>query len=436
MTVVNTPPIVRRNIHTYPFKYSFTDAEEFFAPSLGSIYIHIPFCTKKCHFCEYVVTTSPDLDLRASYVDALCKEIKRFTEIGCFPKYRIDALYIGGGTPGLLEGKQLARILDTCRETFEFTSTAEIGVEFDPACVSLDKLNTLTDAGFDRLSVGVQSFDEEVLKINNRPHELADIRNAFDAIAKSSFTHTNVDLIYPLVGGTMENWVDSVDAAIELSPACVTAYPLEVWPGTPYHKWLSEKKHALPTYEVELEMSVLAYDKLESAGFKRRSSSGYYHPDRTERYCHFLDYYWRTWPMIGFGVSSKSVVGDRLYTNVRSIGEYIERCNAGQDVLSFSTRMTRDQEMKRVIIRGLKMCDVDKAAFRDRFGVPMESVFGTELDQLVNAGWLTSDDEKIELTREGQKYGRSVYALFYTEEDLREPNEGEVQFGISDLITD
>lgn len=426
---------IRRNIHTYPFKYKYLDSAEFFAPEKASIYIHIPFCETKCHFCDYVVYTGSTSDARSAYVDALCKEISRFPQNRAFPGFVIDSIYVGGGTPGVLTGQQLVRILQTCRDTFpEFTDECEVAVEFDPGCVELEKLQEIYEAGFTRFSMGVQSFSPEILKQNNRPHNLDHVYAAWDAVQKSGFTHTNIDLIYPLIDLDIKTWQSSVEEAVRLKPACITAYPLEVWKNTAYHHWLTKNKKQLPPAQVEVEMCRMALDIMEAAGYRRWSTTGYYHPERASRYCHFLDYYWRSWPMIGFGVSSKSVIHNRAYTNVRSITDYTKRLAADESVLDFATFMSKRQEMLRVMIRGLKVCEVSKVDFYDRFGVEMESVFSREVQELVDRGFLINAADHVSLTREGQVFSSNVYEEFYTEDDLRDPEEGEVQFGISDLV--
>ena len=426
---------IRRNIHTYPFKYEYVDDKHFFAPDTAVIYIHIPFCNTKCHFCDYVVYTNTSQDLREEYVQALCKEISAFPENRAFPSFRIDAVYVGGGTPGLLTAEQLTRILDTVRATFEMEADCEVAVEFDPGCVERDKLKAVKDAGYTRMSIGVQTFSEELLKANNRPHDLASVYAAWEAIEDVGFEHTNIDLIYPLIGLDLATWRDSLSQAIGMAPTCITAYPLEVWPKTAYHNWLIGKHNeTLPEPVEEMEMCQLAFDMLEQAGYRRYSTSGYYHPGRFDTYCRYLEYYWRTWPLIGFGVSSKSVIYDRLYANIRPIKKYIERVNAGESILDFATRMNRDQEMRRVMIRGLKMCEVSRADFRARFGVPMETVFGREIEDLIARDLIAGTEEDIHLTRRGQMFSTNVYETFYTEDDLRKPEEGEVQFGISELV--
>ncbi|MBV9427098.1 MAG: coproporphyrinogen III oxidase family protein [Bradyrhizobiaceae bacterium] len=426
---------VRRNIHTYPFKYSHLKPEQFFTKDRAVIYIHIPFCNTKCHFCDYVVYINSSGDLRAAYVDALCKEIETFAHNRVFPAFAIDAVYIGGGTPGVLSAPQLIRILETLRANFEMAPECEIAVEFDPGSVTAEKVEALRAAGYTRMSMGVQCFDEDVLKQNNRPHNLEDCFRAWEAVSRAKFEHTNIDLIYPLIGLDMVKWEESLRQAIAMNPTCITAYPLEVWPKTAYHQWLFIKKtKRLPGVGLEVDMCMLALDMLEEAGYRRFSTTGYFDPRRCDTYSRYLEYYWRTWPLIGFGVSSKNVIHDRLYTNIRSITEYLRRIEAGKSLMDFATRLTKDQEMRRVMIRGIKMCEVSKPAFLERFGVPMETVFGQEIAGLVERGLVEDTDTSVRLTREGQVFSSNVFEAFYTDDDLRPPEHNEVQFGISELM--
>ncbi|HWN43546.1 MAG TPA: radical SAM family heme chaperone HemW [Thermoanaerobaculia bacterium] len=425
---------VRRNIHTYPFKYTRIEGEEFFTPAPGVLYLHIPFCSTKCHFCDYTVYTNKSAETKARYVEALCEEIRRFPEHPTFPRFRIEAIYFGGGTPGLLEAQQLLKIFATCRETFDLSDDCEVGLEFDPNCVSYEKVQALQEGGFNRLSVGVQTFDDRLLAQSNRPHNAASIYRAFEAIQRSGFKHVNLDLIYPLPGLTMEIWEDSVQQAMAFEPACLTIYGLEIWPGTAYYNWLEKGKLPLPAPEDEAQMYLYAMEQLEGAGFIARSNSGYYHPERANRYCRFLDFYWRTWPMIGFGVSSKSVVQDHLWVNVKPLGEYFERLENRRSVMDFATYLSKPQEMRRVMIRGLKMCEVSKLEFLERFGVEMESVFRAEIDSLAEDGLVVNAEDRVYLTHKGRVYGTNVYERFYTQDDVRPPMPGEIQFGISHLV--
>ncbi len=425
---------VRRNIHTYPFKYNRTPTEEFLGADKAAIYVHIPFCKKKCHFCDYKTYTNTSAEFREEYISALCKEISRFNKIPCFPSLKIDALYIGGGTPSLLSTEDIIRILNTCKQAFDFADDIEIAIEFEPSNASLEKLTIIRENGFNRLSIGVQSFDDELLKCNNRSHNSEDAIAAFETAKKAGFEHINIDILYPMFNQTMAHWENTVSNVIKLEPTAITAYPIEIWPETAYNVQLKKNKNTLPDFELETDMTRYAFDKFELAGYQRCSTGGYHKPEMSTHYCKFLKYYWRSLPMLGFGVSAKSAIYDRLYTNISSVEEYVERINDHKDVIDFSKKMSRVEEMRRVVIRGLKMCEVSKIDFEARFGISLDSIFETEINGLIQDGYIENSAEFIRLTREGQVFDRTVYSVFYTDDDLRPPKEGEVHYGLSEPL--
>lgn len=426
--------ITRRNIHTYPFKYQYVDYNDYFNLESSVLYLHIPFCIQKCGFCDYTVYINKSADVREQYVQTLEREIRAFPSHGSFPKFSVDAIYFGGGTPGILESGQVVRLLQTCRETFHVNADAEICLEFDPPTVTAEKVETLGAAGFNRFSIGVQAFDDDLLRLCNRSHDLATAERAYQIVRSAGFTHVNLDLIFPLPSLTLETWKRAVNRAIELEPGCLTTYGLEIWPKTSFHHGITNDTLFLPSQQEEQDMYAFAIDALEAAGFQRASSTGYYHPARSPRYSRFLEYYWRTWPMLGFGVSAKSVIHERLYTNVKGIKKYQELVEQGQIPLDFATFLTKEQEMRRVVIRGLKMCSISRGDFRNRFGVDIDMIFGTQLAALANEGMVVDQAGDIVLTRKGQIFSTNVYERFYAAEDLTPPKPGEVKFGISELV--
>lgn len=425
---------VRRYIHTYPFNFSRFGADEFLSPSAAAIYIHVPFCATKCHFCDFTVYTNKNEDVREKYVRSLCVEIQRFSHLRTFPEFKIEAVYIGGGTPGLLTGEQLVRLLQTCRDNYRISDGCEIAVEFDPSTVTAAKLDQLREAGFNRISIGVQTFDDKLLVQVNRTHDVATVLAAFEQVKRSGFTYSNLDLIYPLPGLTQEGWKKSVQQALAIEPACISLYGLQIWPGTAYYNWLKNDKLPLPTAADEVEMYLYAADLLESRGFLPGSTNGYYHPDRADSYCRYLDFYWRTWPLLGFGVSSSSAVHNRLWTNIKSIGEYVRRIEADEMPIDVGRFLTKPEEMRRVLIRGLKACEVSKEEFRSRFGVDMEMMFETQIRSLVRQGLIDDEPGRIVLTRRGRAFGPNVFEEFFVPDDLQPPHNDEIRIGVSTLV--
>jgi oxygen-independent coproporphyrinogen-3 oxidase len=425
---------LRQHIHTYPLKFDVADGADVFPLERAALYVHIPFCSTKCHFCDFAVYVNRSTDARASYVDLLCREIETFARLRAFPSYRIEALYFGGGTPGLLTAEQLIRILDACRAVYPFEPDAEIAVEFDPSSATTEKLVALREAGFNRLSIGVQSFDDAVLHHSNRPHDREAIYRACASAAVADFPNVNLDLIYPLPGVTHEVWMDSVQRALDLAPSCLTLYGLELWPGTAYHKWVTDGRIELPPSCDEVRMYEEAADLVEASGFVPASTNAFRHPGRTPRYSTFLDYYWKTLPLLGFGVSARSAAGGRLWAHTRDLSAWSRMVSDGKPPVDFYTRLTRRQEMRRVMLRGIKTLAISRAEFVERFGVPMESVFDTELRGLAAAGLIRWEADRVALTRKGRAYCTNVFDRFLTEDDRTPPAEGQVQWGLSALV--
>lgn len=423
----------RRMISKYPFKYEKMASQEFFSKEKASVYIHIPFCVKRCHYCTYVTKTGSSEAEREEYVCALINDIENYDKEHIFPEYEIESIYFGGGTPSLLTDDQIARILAALRNRFSVTvPLCDLCMEFDPSTVTDEKIEIFKKHGFTRLSIGIQSFDDEVLKVSNRSHSAQTACNAINTIKSHGITNFNIDLIYPLQCQNMSTWKEDLVKAISMEPAEITAHVLEVWPGTKIEQMVKEGIYHLPSFEEEIQMTNEAYDILENAGFKRWSNCGYYHPKRSRHYSLFMDYYWRTWPMIGFGVSAQSVVGKKIWTNTPEIKEYINMVNIGQSPMNVCTTMTTRQEMLRVVIRGFKACYIDKHDFYNRFGCELRDVFREQFEYLVNKGWVFETKDRYELTREGQVFDRDVYTVFYTEDDMTAPQKkNEVWLGLS-----
>lgn len=420
-------------ISKYPFRYEKIDETLFFTREKASIYIHIPFCLKRCTYCTYVTTTKSTICEREKYVDALIKEILNFDKEHIFGDYSIESIYFGGGTPGLLTDNQISRILNAIRERFKVEDPLkDLCMEFDPSIITDEKLDSFKKHGFTRLSIGIQSFDDDVLIASNRSHDANCAREAVKKIKQHGITNFNIDLIYPLQCQNISTWKEDLLEAIAMEPADITAHVLEVWPGTTLEKLVKEGVYKLPSFEEEIKMTNQAYDILEEAGYKRWSNCGYYHPQRTSHYSLFMDYYWRSWPMIGFGVSAQSVVNKKIWTNTPEIDDYIELVNSGKSPMNICTTMSTRQEMLRFIIRGFKACYLSKIDFFNRFGVEITDVFQNELDYLFNKKWIFETEDTIELTRDGQVFDRDVYTVFYTEDDLKVPEkENQVWLGLS-----
>src|SRR6266516_4149498 len=384
----------RQAIHTYPFKYKPMTPEEIFRPQQAAIYIHVPFCVKKCHFCDFVVRTNSTEDVRQRYVDAVCDEIRLFAEGHSFGNLAIDAIYVGGGTPSLLSEAQLLRVIETCRDHFTVLDGAELTVEFEPLTVSAAKVKALRAGGVNRASMGVQSFENELLVASNRSHKAADVHVALNVFAAAGLNNVNVDLIYPLPGMTWGMWASTVQRTLSVHPAAVSLYALEIWPGTPYDSWNSAGKLGLPGPDTEVAMYLHAARLLEEAAF-----------------------------------------AEQLWRNCNSLTSYLAAVSQGRLPVDLGCVMTKQQEMRRFMIRGLKTCELAKADFMARFGVEMHQVFGDQLARLATEGALVETDDAVKLTMNGRAFAPNVYQHFYTHSDLGKASPGEVTYGVSSWST-
>lgn len=421
----------RQAIHTYPFRYRPMTAEEVFRPHSAALYIHVPFCARKCHFCDFTVRTDSTADVRQRYVDAVCKEIDLFARANTFGALSVEALYIGGGTPSLLEAGQLTQLVDACRDTLAVADDAEISIEFEPCSVTEEKVASLDGAGMTRASMGVQSLDDALLAASNRAHRAADVYRALDLFRAVGVRNLNLDLMYPLPGMTEATWSATVDRIAAIHPAAVSLYALEVWADTAFGRWNAAGRLALPGPDTEVAMYLHAVRLLEAAGYVAESVNGYVDHDLARSYCRYLDFYWRLRPLIGFGVSSRSAMGNQLWRNCTGLADYFAAIDDGRLPIDLGCTMTRQQEMRRFMVRGLKACAVAKADFVDRFGVAMDDVFGAELGSLLEKEAVVDRDGVVSLTHAGRAFAPNVYQHFFTDADLGSAGKDEVLYGVS-----
>jgi oxygen-independent coproporphyrinogen-3 oxidase len=386
--------------------YRPVDSGTFFAEPDAALYVHVPFCTKKCHFCNFAITTTHNDDLRERYVRALIREIEAAPDSVPVPNSRVSAISIGGGTPALLESEQLARILDALRGTFPIATDAEVGVEFDPATVTPTKARELVDAGFTRFSVGVQSFENDVLDRANRAHDADRAREALDVLGaehRERRAFVNLDLIYPLPGLTGDAWLEGVGHAAGLTVDAVTLYGLEIWPKTVFHHWRDNGRLGLPERDEEVRYHLRALELLRAAGFRPGAASAWLSPDSSGPYCRYLDVVWSGQPVLGFGVSSRSTVGARSWNNVSSIAGYVQAVDERRLPIESGCHRTAAQSMRQHVIRGFKRGYIDPDAFAAEFGEPLGAVFPSQIGAVLAAGLVSErDDGILELTDEGR----------------------------------
>ena len=290
------------------------------------IYVHVPFCRSKCQYCDFYSLTTKDDNLLDGYLDAVCDHIKEAGPLA--PNYKVDSIYFGGGTPSFFGADGLAIILTAIRRCFDVTADAEITFEANPDSVNDKLLHRLRAEGFNRVSLGIQCDNDEILKRIGRPHTYAQAVSAFQRIRKAGFRNISVDLIYGLPGQTLQSWQDTLDHVLQLNPEHISCYGLKLEEGTTLYEY---REYAnLPDDDLQADMYLAAVETLRGRGFKQYEISNFCRKGLQSR--HNLKY-WTGGEYLGFGPSASSDFAGKRFTLVRDLHTYILGIREGGEVM-------------------------------------------------------------------------------------------------------
>ena len=290
------------------------------------IYIHVPFCRSKCEYCDFYSVTTKDARLMDQYLHAICAHIKEAGQLA--PGYLVDTVYFGGGTPTFFGADGMAAILTAVRKNFDVASTAEITFEANPDSVSDRLLRRLRNEGFNRVSLGIQCDNDEILKKLGRPHNYEQAVNAYKRIRKKGFKNVSVDLMYGLPGQSLGDWIKTLEHVLELMPEHVSCYGLKVEEGTPlyeYHEFCN-----LADDDTQAEMYLAAVDILKECGYRQYEISNFCRKGHVSR--HNLKY-WQGGEYLGFGPGASSDFGGRRFSIIKDVKGYIQGIRTGGQVL-------------------------------------------------------------------------------------------------------
>ena len=290
------------------------------------IYVHVPFCRSKCQYCDFYSLTTKDDNLLDGYLDAVCDHIKEAGPLA--PNYKVDSIYFGGGTPSFFGADGLAIILTAIRRCFDVTADAEITFEANPDSVNDKLLHRLRAEGFNRVSLGIQCDNDEILKRIGRPHTYAQAVSAFQRIRKAGFRNISVDLIYGLPGQTLQSWQDTLDHVLQLNPEHISCYGLKLEEGTPLYEYRDYAN--LPDDDLQADMYLAAVETLRGRGFKQYEISNFCRKGLQSR--HNLKY-WTGGEYLGFGPSASSDFAGKRFTLVRDLHTYILGIREGGEVM-------------------------------------------------------------------------------------------------------
>lgn len=372
--------------------------------SMG-IYIHIPFCAKKCEYCDFLSGPAGGKEQRA-YVQALLKEI-RAAEEG--QGRSVSSIFIGGGTPSLLKEDLLGSILNEIYKKFNLEPGAEISIEVNPGTVSSKKLEAYRRMGINRLSIGLQSTDDRELKTLGRLHNYAQFLETYQAAGNAGFDNINIDLMSALPDQTYEGWVANLRRTAELSPAHISAYSLIIEEGTPF----AMRELNLPDEETEYRMYEDTAAILEEYGYEQYEISNY---AKKGRRCRHNVGYWTRCDYLGLGLGAASLWGKKRFSNTADMEEYLRNSAFPERIRLMEPVLSREDEMAEFMFLGLRMTEgVSEAAFRQGFGVEMREIYGEVLKKYTGMELLEEKDGRIFLTRKGIHVSNSVMSDFLLE---------------------
>ncbi|MFI5251587.1 MAG: radical SAM family heme chaperone HemW [Bacteroidota bacterium] len=362
---------------------------------MASLYLHIPFCEKKCLYCDFY--SIENHSMMEEFVQALKKEIILHQEYKQFEK--IDTIFFGGGTPSLLSPDSIGDIMQHLHSTFNINSNAEITIEANPGTVDLSKLNAYRSGGINRLSLGVQSFYNDELKFLSRIHSVDDAKQAVRWAQEAKFDSINIDLIFALPGQSLDRWKDNLRQAIDLGTQHISAYSLIVEDNTPLARMVKAKVVSPLPVESEAEMFEFTMDFLAKNGFEHYEVSNYSKPGFA---CRHNCNYWNHTNYLGFGPSAHSFWTDRRWWNIANVQTYLKQISQGVLPHAGDETLSPSQLFNEKIMLGLRSGGVDIVEIQSEFGIDLLSnEQGLILNQLLSEDMAILEDSTIRLTRQG-----------------------------------
>lgn len=376
------------------------------------IYIHIPFCYKKCFYCDFVSYENKE-DIIEEYIDALCMEILQNAEI--LSEYTISTIYFGGGTPSYIDSKYITKVMDTLKLfVTDASSLKEVTIEVNPNSASLEKLTDYYNSGINRLSIGLQSTHDKILRNIGRTHSFKDFKSTLENAKNAGFTNVSVDLMYPLPGLNITSFKDSLSSIMKLKDEYnirhVSVYNLEVHENTRLDFLLKEGFVSLCNEEEEYEMRKELNDILEKNNFKKYEISNYATPrfESKHNLC-----YWNQEKYLGFGVNASSFFNLKRYTNTKDIAEYINGIKNNQNIIAESEELDRLALMKEYVILKLRLkSGINKNEFKEKFNIDIYDIFNTEFTSLKNNKLVIEGEDRIYLSKRGEEVANIVWEMF------------------------
>ncbi|MER3416041.1 MAG: coproporphyrinogen III oxidase [Gemmataceae bacterium] len=368
------------------------------------LYVHIPFCRRRCKFCYYRVYTDKNARDVERYLEAVVREVHRYAEAPAVRGRLPEVVYFGGGTPSYLSVGQLRRLIGALQAAFPWTQVREVTFECEPGTLQEAKVHVLKELGITRLSLGVENFDDHILEVNGRAHHAAEIARAWQWIVRAGFEQTNIDLIAGMLDETWDNWRRCIERTVDMAPDSVTIYQMELPYNTIFsQEWQATGPAGLPgiaDWPTKRAWVDYAFDRLLAAGYQVSSAYTLVRDVRRTQFV-YRDALWHGADLIGAGVASFGHLQGIHMQNLDQWQDYLQAVESGQWPVYRALAVTPEEQLIREFILQLKTGCVRRAYFRDKFGTDVVGRYATELAALAEAGLLVVTESDIALTRRG-----------------------------------
>lgn len=367
------------------------------------LYLHIPFCRKRCHFCYFKVYTDKDSAAIRGYIDAAIQELSFYAKKPFIGDRKPSFVYFGGGTPSYLSVDQLRHLTDSMKALLPWDDVEEVTFEAEPGTLTDRKLKAIRELGVTRLSLGVENFDDHILEINGRAHHSKEIARAYSYAREVGFPQINIDLIAGMVEETETNWRECVRKTIELAPDSVTIYEMEIpYNTTIYKQMKAQGKLAAPVADWDTKRAWVNYgfNELEKAGYTVASA---YTAVRNKERTKFVyrDKLWAGADLLALGVASFGHIAGMHYQNHHDFEPYVAKVRAGELPVYRALTPTDDERLIREFVLQLKLGQVSRAYFQEKFGVEITVRFAEPIQRLTDWGFMSVEGDAVRINREG-----------------------------------
>ncbi|RKD34749.1 radical SAM family heme chaperone HemW [Thermohalobacter berrensis] len=371
------------------------------------VYIHIPFCKSKCYYCDF--NSFPEkFNLVEKYVYYIKKEIDIYAKE--YPNCIIKTVFIGGGTPSAIEARYIEEIINYLFKKFKTEEKIEISIECNPKTLTREKLRTYRNIGINRISIGLQSLNDNLLRKIGRIHTSGDFFNSLKLIKEEGFENINVDIMFNLPSQTLEDVINTLKRVITLDIKHISFYSLKIEKGTPFYKLYNQSKLKLPSEDLERRMYYKGKEILEKNGFKHYEISNFAKEDFK---CRHNIIYWKVKPYLGIGLSAHSNLSKKRWRNVASFESYFKYLEKDKKPIIELEKIDSQTEISEFMILGLRLVDgINKAEFRERFKIDIHNIYNKQLIKLKDLGLIREDKENIKLTKKGLDLANIVFMEF------------------------